>query len=224
VIANVFEELALTGPADSIDYYRALLEVIREHGLDAAYRPLLLTETLAAWINTPDPNTSQAFLHEHPELLGEDVPGMLGMLADPSGAPDPQIPIHRALLALAKGPAGVGRAYECLDDEQVLHTMVTAAITDRSVDRIEACAMIEGYVHGHVLTAAMHMALVGLLTEPSTPLPDGVTSHLRRLAAQVDTVERDHAIAEFNTIPASLGLETAAADEVRRALMLSGER
>jgi hypothetical protein len=43
---TVLDELALTAPEGLIGQHRGLLDAVREHGLDAAYRPLLAEETL----------------------------------------------------------------------------------------------------------------------------------------------------------------------------------
>lgn len=97
--------------------------MIREQGLDAAYRPLLLIDALGGWITTPDWDASRAYLHDHLELLAEDVPTILESLSED---PYPQIVVHQALLALAKGRAGIDGAYEGITDEHELKALASA--------------------------------------------------------------------------------------------------
>ena len=99
--ATVLGELALTAPENLIGQHRDLLEAVREHGLDAAYRPLLAGETLREWIAAPSWDASRAFLHDHPELLDEEIPALLANLTQD---PDPAITVHQALLTLARTP------------------------------------------------------------------------------------------------------------------------
>ena len=189
-------ELALTASEDLIGQHRGLLETVREHGLDAAYRPLLAGETLREWIAAPSWDASRAFLYDHPELLGEEIPGLLANLTDD---PDPAITVHQALLTLARTPAGVDEAYRSLEDEQSLQAMASAAIAARDAGRLRACAGIETFVHGRAFAGALHMVLAWLLDGPAGQLPEGWASELRALAAQADPAEKDTALAQFHT-------------------------
>jgi hypothetical protein len=121
----VLDELALTAPEDVITQHRILLDEIRARGLDAAYRVLLLTDTLREWIATSSWEASRAFLHDHPELLGEDAASILPSL---NGDSDSEIVVHEVLLTLAKAAGGVDGAYSSLQDE---HTMQAAVTTLR---------------------------------------------------------------------------------------------
>ena len=75
--SSVLDELSLRAPEDVIGQHRALLNAIREHGPDAAYQPLLTSETLREWMAAPGWDASRAFLHNHPELLGQDIPALV---------------------------------------------------------------------------------------------------------------------------------------------------
>jgi hypothetical protein len=219
-IGTVLDEFALSAPADVIDRHRALLVAQREHRLDDAYHPLLLADALHEWMATPDPETSRAYLGEHPDLLGEDAFRILQSLNDHSGS---EIITHQAMLILAREPTGVDRAYECLTDRQAVKILASEAIAARDAPRLEACAVIEVYVHDRALAGTVYKALAMLMTAPSELLPVGFASRLRDLATQADAAERDAVKTECNAALTSLGLNTAAAEEVRQALTIARE-
>jgi hypothetical protein len=121
---------------------------------------------------------------------------------------------------MLKSLRGVEGAYECLADKQALKILANGAIAARNVAQLQACAVIETFVHGRALTGGLYMALAMLLTGPAARLPDGFASQLRALAAQADTVERDSATAEFETAIMSFPIDAVAADHLRWALGL----
>ena len=218
--ATVLGELSLTASEDLISQHRDLVEAVREHGLDAAYRPLLADETLREWIAAPSWEASRAFLHDHPELLDEEIPGLLANLTQD---PDPAITVHHALLTLARTPSGADGAYQSLEDAQALQDMASAALAARDTGRLRACADIETFIHGRALAGALHMILAWLLAGPAGPLPESWASQLRALAAQADPAEKDTALAQFNTALASIPADSAMASQLRRILSLPDE-
>jgi len=129
---TVLGELSLTASENLISQHRDLLDAVREHGLDAAYRPLLAGEILREWIAAPSWDTSRAFLHDHPDLLNEETPGLLANLTKD---PDPAITVHQALLALARTPSGVDKAYQSLDNARSLQDMASAALSSFAVQQ-----------------------------------------------------------------------------------------
>jgi len=217
---TVLGELALTASEDLIRQHRDLLEAVREHGLDAAYRPLLASETLREWITAPSWEASRAFLHDHPELLDEEIPGLLANLTKD---PEPALIVHQALLTLARTPAGVDGAYESLEDTQSLQDMASAAITARDTGRLRACAEIETFVHGRAFAGALRMILAWVLDGPAGQLPGGWASELRALADQADPAEKDTALAQFNTALATIPADSATAGQLRHILRTPGE-
>ena len=213
----VLDELALAAPEGVIGHYRGLLNAIREHGLGTAYRPLLTDETLRKWIAAPDWQASRAFLHNHPQLLDEDIPGLLENLAD---GPNPTITVHQALLTLTQTPAGIDAAYRMLEDDQLLQAMVSAAIATRDADRLQACAAIETFVHGRAFAGALHMILAWLLDEPAGQLPEDWASELPALATQADPAEKDTALAQFSAVLAGIPADETIAGQLRHILSL----
>ena len=218
---TVLNELALTAPEDLIGQHCGLLSVARQYGPDAAYRPLLLTDTLDEWITAPDWDASRAFLHDHPELLDEDVPNILANLND---EPDPAITIHQALLTLANTPAGVDGAYQILQDEPSLRATARAAITGRDAAQLEACARLETFALDRAFTGLLHMVLAWLMSSSAGQLPDGWASRLRTLATQADPAEQDTAFAQLDAVLASTPADNAVASQLRQLLGLSGRQ
>jgi hypothetical protein len=99
---TALDELALlqTNP-ELIDQYRQLLATAAEHGIDHAYRPLILHETLATWLGA-DIADQQRMLAENPDLLLSDE---TATLLDQWAAEYPDnvgIRFGHALLTLAK--------------------------------------------------------------------------------------------------------------------------
>ena len=215
--STTLDELSLRVSSPIIAQHRALLDAVRTQGLDTAYRPLVLADTLREWITSPDLDTSRTYLHEHLELLSHEGPGILDEL---SNDPNPAISIHWALLTLTKTSADIDRVYQCLTIEPALHAILTEAITTRDAGGIQACAIIEALVHDRMFASTLHHALANLLVAPTTPLPDDSASRLRALAAQADPAERDSALAEFDTLLASLPISAAIANQLRQALGL----
>ena len=217
-IATVLDEFALSAPADVIGRHRALLEAGREHRLDEAYRPLLLRDALEEWMETPDQHTSRAYLLDHLDLLGEDASRILQSLDDRDY---PELRAHQAILTLAREPASIDRAYECLTDPNAIKVLAREAIAAHDVARVQACAVIEA--RANPLAGFVYQALAMLITEPSERLPASFVSQLRDLAMQADASERNTAATEFTAALTSLRVDGVAADEVRKALEFSSE-
>ena len=171
---GVLDELSLRAPEDVIGQHRGLVNAIREHGPDAAYRPLLTRETLREWIAEPSWEASRTFLDDHPELLDEGVPGLLADLARdrdrcdhrPSGPADPGQDSRRHRRGLP-GPGGCAVA---AGHGQRGHRR-------RDTRQLQACAQIETFVQARTFAGALHMILAWLL---AGPLPDDWASELRR--------------------------------------------
>jgi hypothetical protein len=217
-IVTILEEIALSAPAEVIDQHRALLEAGREHRLDEAYRPLLLRDALEEWMATPDHDTSRAYLLDNLDLLSEDASRILQSLDDHDY---PEITAHHAMLTLAREPAGIDRAYECLTDADAIKALAHEAIAAHDAARIQACAVIEA--DANPLTSYVHQALAMLMTEPSERLPASFVNQLRDLARQAGAAERNTVATEFIAAVASLRMDSAAASEVQKALEFSSE-
>jgi hypothetical protein len=216
----VLDELALTAPADLIGQHRSLLDAIRERGIDTAYQALLLTDTLQQWLATPGQDASHVFLHDHPELLGEDIPGLLMNL---SKHPDPEIAVHRALLTLARAHADIDAAYEALNRTDSLQAIVSSAIVARDTALLQACADIETLVQGRAFAGALHKILAWLLTGTGEQLPDQWASELATLAAEADPADKETSVVQFTTVLAAIAVDSTAVSQLRHILGLRDE-
>jgi hypothetical protein len=166
----------------------------------------------------PTSDASRAFIENHPELLGENVPALLAGLARED--PDPATRIHQALLTLARSPAGVNGAYHSLRDAASLRASATAAIAARNTGDLQACALIEALVHNRPFAGALHMVLASLLDQPAGQLPDDWASQLQALAAQTDSADKDTALTQFTTELASITADSAVAGQLWHVLGL----
>jgi hypothetical protein len=219
--ASVLDELALRAPQDLISQHRGLLDAIREHGPDAAYQPLLTSETLCEWIAAPDWDASRAFLRAHPELLDQDILALLGDLAGHDR--DAAIIVHQAVLTLAMTAAGIDAAYQSLQDVPSLQAMASAAITARDAAQLQACAQVEALVQDCAFAGAVHMVMAWLLSGPAGSLPDGWASELQNLAARADPEEKETALAELTAALADIPADSAAASQLRHILSAVSE-
>ncbi len=210
----VLDELALTVPGQIIEKHRALLTAISGSGPDHVYRIQILAETLTAWLDMPNLETSREYLREHAELLDADVPGLLGYLRERA---DPRVEIHKALLVLANDPAGIDAAYQCAEDKHALQAMASHAITTADAPRLRACGLIEAYAHGRALTGTLYMIVAGMLADPEAKHADKFERDLSGLAAQADAAQRADAIAIVEAASHSLPL-TATIGTLRRAV------
>ena len=121
-------------------------------------RPLLAGETFREWLTAPSWDTSRAFLHDHPELLDEETPGLLASLTKD---PDPAITVHHALLTLARtlwtmtAPTGAWKTCS--------HSRPWPARHSRPGTPADSgpCADIETVVHGRALAGELHRSRPG---------------------------------------------------------------
>ena len=211
---TALRELALMASDGMVEQHRTLLDAVRVDGIDAAYRPLLLSETLDAWMNRPDWDTSLVYLHEHQELLADDVPDIIQSLGANTNT---RIAVHWALLVLARDPAGIEGAYACLTDQYVLKALASDAITGYDAARIQACAVIESLIHHQVLISGLYSALALMLSGPTAKLTEDLVNHLRELATRVGPAERESAAAEFESMITSFPGDADIANQLRRA-------
>ena len=80
-VQPVFDELELATPDNpTLQQHRTLLGAAQQHGIDVAYRALLVGEVVDAWINTDTWAASRAFLDEHHADLASDE--AMAILAD----------------------------------------------------------------------------------------------------------------------------------------------
>jgi hypothetical protein len=198
---SVLDELALAAPGDVISAHRTLLDAILRDGLTAAYQPLLaqaaptLSQTVRQWVATPTWEASQAYLEDHPELLGAGFAATLAEL--PEDNPDTTVAIHRALLALAGTPAGVDGAYRCLHDPGALRAATAAALTARDTGRLRACAVLEAFVHQEPLAGMTHMILALMLGGEAGLLPGNWAAQFLALADRTGPVETRATLTRF---------------------------
>jgi Trypsin-like peptidase domain/Tetratricopeptide repeat len=216
----VLDELSLAAPEKLIGQYLRLLKDIREQGLDATYGPLMLSDTFGEWMQAPNWEASASFLHDHSELLDEDVPDSA---VSPGEDPDPIVIVHQALLILAKSSAGVEGAYRTLKGDQFLEAMIAEAIEARDAAQINAAAKIEMFVLKRSLAGALHTILAWLLAGPVEQLPETWATQLRTLAVQTNQAHRETILLNFNTALSGISANNAVVCQVRDILSLNCE-
>jgi hypothetical protein len=185
--ALVLDELALLA-ATRVELHRHLLDGVRERGLEAAYRPLLLRDLLTDWIKLQDWQDSRSFAEEHAtDLLTAEAEFALIHLGNPLGTL-----VHVALLRLARRD-GFKAAYACATDRQTAAERMRRALAEVEPDPIAELAALEGQVFGERFTAAAHLALAASL------MGEVVIDHTRleELAEQADPADRQQVAAEI---------------------------
>ncbi len=185
--ALVLDELALVAAA-RVELHRHLLDGVRDLGLDAAYRPLLLRDLVTDWIKLADWQDSRSFAEEHAtELLTGDAEVALMHLGNPIGTL-----VHVALLRLARRD-GFRAAYACATDRQTAADRMRKALAEVEPDPIAELAALEGQVFGERFTAAAHLALAASL------MGEVVIDNTRlvELAEQADPADRQRVAAEI---------------------------
>ncbi|MGH3824298.1 MAG: hypothetical protein ACRDRA_15930 [Pseudonocardiaceae bacterium] len=182
----VLDELALVAAA-RVELHRHLLNGMRELGLDAAYRPLLLRDLLMDWIKLQDWQDSRSFAEEHAtDLLTVEAEVALIHLGNPIGTL-----VHVALLRLARRE-GFKAAYACVTDRQMAANRMQRALTEVEPDPIAELAALEGQVFGERFTAAAHLALAASLMGEVVIDP----TRLEELAEQADPADRQRVATE----------------------------
>ena len=127
-VQPVFDEFELDAPDDpTIQQRRALLGAAQQHGIDVAYRALLVWEVVDAWINTDTWAASRAFLDEHHTDLASDE--AMAILADLAADGQSAAIMHHALLTLVR-LGHTNRAYDAIVDPARLQAELAAARGD----------------------------------------------------------------------------------------------
>lgn len=185
--ALVLDELALVAAA-RVELHQHLLDGVRELGLEAAYRPLLLRDLLTDWIKLQDWQDSRSFAEEHAtDLLTVEAEVALIHLGNPIGTL-----VHVALLRLARRD-GFRAAYTCVTDRQMAADRMRRALAEVEPDPIAELAALEGQVFGERFTAAAHLAVAASLMG-EVVIDD---TKLEELAEQADPADRQRVAAEI---------------------------
>jgi hypothetical protein len=185
--ALVLDELELVAPAP-VERHRHLLTAVRELGIDAVYRPLLLRDLLTDWIKLTDWQQSRSFAVRHArDLLTSEAEIALHLLGDPIGTL-----VHVALIRLARRD-GIVAAYACVTDRQMAADRIQRALTEVEPDPIAELAALEGQVFGERFTAAAHLAIAASL------MGHVMVDHTRleELAEQADPADRQRVATEI---------------------------
>ena len=139
--ATALDELALLDPATA-RRHAALRELVLEHGVTAAYDPLILSEQLAAWVGCESWAESRAHLRAHPRLL--------------QVRPSPDTPLsHVALLDISR-TEGMDAAYRLVEDRDALQAYVERALETGDGNALMHAAAIEGQVFEDRLSSLAH--------------------------------------------------------------------
>jgi hypothetical protein len=189
-VTLVLDELALVA-APQVDLHRHLLGGVRELGLEAAYRPLLLKDLLTDWIKLQDWRDSRSFVEEHAtDLLSAEAEVALIHLGNPLGTL-----VNFALLRLARRD-GIRAAYACVTDRQITADRMQRALAEVEPDPIAELAALEGQVFGERFLAAAHLAVAASLMGESVI----DSARLEELAAQADPADRQQVAAEITDL------------------------
>lgn len=139
------EAIAASNPesADEAAAMQQRLESLRElrqqdrEALQQAYTQYQLSDTLIAWIQTPDWEESESYLRERTDqLLSDEAEAALALLAENN--PDAQsIPLHQNLLAGCRAQ-GIDAAYEQLRQELRLRQMAQTPVGQQVIAFIQA--------------------------------------------------------------------------------------
>ncbi|MBS2966025.1 tetratricopeptide repeat protein [Actinocrinis puniceicyclus] len=171
-----------------------ILDAAAEHGIDAAYQPLIRGETTQEWLRTPDWQASHRYLDEHADiLLTTDTVAYLDRLGERE-RPEPLLRVHASLLRLALY-AGSDTAYQCVEDRKALHALIQQALRAADGPTLLAAAGIEAFVYADELAATVH-ALIGKAITSETGIDDGVPA-VTELAARADTTDRERTASEI---------------------------
>ncbi len=183
----VLDELALIAAAQA-ELHRHLLHGVRELGLEAAYRPLLLRDLVKDWVKLQDWQDSQSFAEEHAtDLLTVEAEVALIHLGNPLATV-----VHVALLRLARRD-GFKTAYAYATDRQMAADRMRRALTEVEPDPIAELAALEGQVFGERFTAAAHLAVAASLMGEAVIDP----TKLKELAEQAAPADRQQVATEI---------------------------
>lgn len=183
----VLDELELVAAAQ-VELHRHILDGVRELGLDAAYRPMLLRDLVTDWIKLQDWQDSRSFAEEHAtDLLSVEAEVALIYLGNPLATL-----VHVALLRLARRD-GMGAAYACVTDRQMAADRMQRALAEVEPDPIAELAALEGQVFGERFTAAAHLAVASSLMGEVVIDP----TRLEELAKGADPADRQRVAAEI---------------------------
>ncbi len=186
----VLDELVLVAAAQ-VELHRHLLGGVRELGLEAAYRPMLLRDLVTDWIKLQDWQDSRSFAEKHAtDLLTVEAEVALIYLGNPIGTL-----VHVALLRLARRD-GFRAAYACVTDRQMAADRMRRALAEVEPDPIAELAALEGQVFGERFTAAAHLAVAASL------MGEVVIDHtkLEELAEQAAPADRQRVAAEITDL------------------------
>ena len=99
---TAMDELALAGfDPDLVSRYRQLLDAAADQGVDQAYQPIVVTESLSSWLNADIPGKLQLLQENREMLLSDHAAELLGQWSAAS-PDDGMIAFSVALLSLAR--------------------------------------------------------------------------------------------------------------------------
>ncbi|MFJ7207134.1 hypothetical protein ACIQWR_26815, partial [Streptomyces sp. NPDC098789] len=226
-------EWALLGGAAAW-HAKLLNQMVAGVPVDVVYRPLLLTETLTAWIQASSGDGgwagSAAFLAARADdLLAPDADGALAGMGEGPQGESRVITVHRAILAMAAGD-GIEAVYGLLEDRQALHARVQQALEAADGQALGWLALIEEGVFDASWTATVHWLAARALDEAPTgavvraarraaaPHPADVLAAAAQEAAPTQE-ERNRAVAELASLLSARPSRAAALSAVLQAVL-----
>lgn len=144
-------------------------------------------QVVADWVSAPTWELSQAFYHEHAELLQADGTGDVldeFALRGPARLTSAAA-LHHALRTLSAGATGAQGAYSCLADQTTVEATATAAIGRGAWAETHACGTIEVLAHRRAFLGSMHVVIAQVMQDQ-----DRKGTSDTRLLAKLSTLAR----------------------------------
>ncbi len=212
-VKTALREVALVEP-DLAGIHLDLLTRAAHLGRDAAFRPLVLRELAADWMDAPNWLRSQEFLTDHAaELLRPEAVSTLG------DSTEPEVLVHLALLHLA-AEVGITAAYECVEDRAALHDQVQLTLARGDAASLRHCAALERYVFQDAFPGVAHEMAAEILAGGSEVLD--ADRRLAQAATALDESTHNRTAAEISELARRRPDQAAELGELLDAVLSAG--
>ena len=180
---TALDELALAGiDPDLIGQYRQLLVTAAERGIEDAYRPLVVEDSLSAWLDADVPEQQQLLREDRDTLLSSEAAELLGQWSaeDPD---DTVVNFGAALLSLARDGLEA-EVFAALDDPGQFNLLLSDLLAAGKPQQLRAaaelvlCLDLDDQALAH---AQLHLAVALVMTGRADDAPDHA-----RVAAHLD--------------------------------------
>jgi hypothetical protein len=182
---TALDELALAGiDPDLIGKYRQLLATATERGIEEAYRPLVVAESLSAWLTAGISRQQQLLQEDRDTLLSSDTAELLGQWST-DHPDDAMVRFGAALLSLARDGLE-SEVFAALDDDDpgqlnLLLSNLLAGGTSRQLREAAELALCLNLDEQALAHARLHLAIALAMTGRTGDAPEHA-----RAAARLD--------------------------------------